>query len=173
MGLFQKAAIIIAVNNIVHYALCLLLVESFFFSAFPLPVDRRLNLNWNIVYVNRYEVILILPTECFHVISQWPCWCSKTKERWPCWCPKLILWELDSILMLTFPFVLVEKHAHWSREWEHCIWLFFIEVLHGFIRTPKCFRGKESWAGNWNSVFSLKHNHIHNHMYSQWKRMSL
>ena len=27
-----------------------------------------------------------------------------------------LLWELNSILMLTFSFVLVEKHAHRSRE---------------------------------------------------------
>ena len=94
-------------------------------------------------------------------------------SQWPFWCPQLILWELDSLLMLTFPFVLVQKHPHWSCEWKHCICLFFIEVLHGFIRTPKCFCGKER-AGNCleNSVFSLKHNHIHNHMYSQWERMS-
>jgi len=30
-------------------------------------------------------------------------------SRWPCWCPQLILWGLDSILMLAFPFLLVEK----------------------------------------------------------------
>ena len=31
------------------------------------------------------------------------------------------LWELNSILMQTFFFVLVEKHANWSREWKYSI----------------------------------------------------
>ena len=39
--------------------------------------------------------------ECCHVMSPQPCWCHQ-----------LFLWALDSIHMLTFPFVLVEKHAH-------------------------------------------------------------
>ena len=37
-------------------------------------------------------------TDCCHVTS-----------RRPCWCHQLAIWELDSILMLMFPFVLVEK----------------------------------------------------------------
>ena len=45
----------------------------------------------------------------------------KQRNGQPCWCPQLILWELNSFLMQTFSFVLVEKHAHWSREWKHSI----------------------------------------------------
>ena len=55
----------------------------------------------------------MLKERCFHVTSRRPCLCSQ-----------LILWELDSFLMLTFPFVLVEKHTHWSREWKHSMWSF-------------------------------------------------
>ena len=58
---------------------------------------------------------------CFHVTSRRPCRCPSTKERRPCWCPQLILQELNSILMRMFSSVLVEKHAHWSREWKHSI----------------------------------------------------
>ena len=35
-----------------------------------------------------------------------------TKEQRPCWCPQLILRESNLILLETFSFVLVEKHAH-------------------------------------------------------------
>ena len=52
------------------------------------------------------------------VTSGRPCWCPLTKEGQPCGCPKLILRELNCILMHTFSFGLVEKHAHWSREWK-------------------------------------------------------
>ena len=34
-----------------------------------------------------------------------PCWCPKTKERKPYWFPQLILRELNSNLMQTFPAV--------------------------------------------------------------------
>ena len=34
--------------------------------------------------------------------------CHVTSRR-PCWCHQLALWGLDSILLLTFPFVFVEK----------------------------------------------------------------
>ena len=45
-------------------------------------------------------------------------------EGRPCWCAQWILWDLNSILMLTFSFVLVEKMLtwpHWSRVWRHSI----------------------------------------------------
>ena len=47
--------------------------------------------------------------ECFHVTSRRPCWCPQTKKRRPCWCPQIVLWELNSILLLTFSFPLVEN----------------------------------------------------------------
>ena len=34
------------------------------------------------------------------------------KPGWPCWCPRLILQELNSILIRTFSFVLSGKDAH-------------------------------------------------------------
>ena len=45
----------------------------------------------------------------------------KTKKRWPCWCPDQILREFNSIIMQTLPFVFVEKHGCWSREWKPAI----------------------------------------------------
>ena len=46
------------------------------------------------------------------------------EERPLSWCSRLLLRELNSILMLTFSFVLFGKHAHWSREWKHSMGLF-------------------------------------------------
>ena len=39
--------------------------------------------------------------------------------RRPCWCPQLILRELNSTFMQKISFVLMGKHAHWSRELKH------------------------------------------------------
>ena len=50
--------------------------------------------------------------------SRPPCWCPQTMKWRPCWCPDPILRELKAIIMLTFPFVFVEKHGCWSREWN-------------------------------------------------------
>ena len=63
--------------------------------------------------------------ECFHMTSQRPCWCSKTKEWRPWWCTKLILRELNSILMQILSFVSVIQYGCWSREWKR-----FIECFH-------------------------------------------
>ena len=63
----------------------------------------------------------LIPIECFHVTSCRPCWCPLTKEWRPCCYPKLILREFNSILMQRYSFVLLENHAHWSREWKHSI----------------------------------------------------
>ena len=41
---------------------------------------------------------------------------SLNKGMAACWCPQIILRELSSIFMLTYSFVLVEKHARWSRD---------------------------------------------------------
>ena len=48
--------------------------------------------------------------ECFHMASRRPYWCSKAINRRPCWCPKPILWELNSFLMHTPSFVLINLH---------------------------------------------------------------
>ena len=48
--------------------------------------------------------------KCFHMTSRRPYWCSKTINRRPCWCPKPILWELNSFLMHTPSFVLINLH---------------------------------------------------------------
>jgi len=37
--------------------------------------------------------------------------------------------ELSSILMKTFFFVLIEKHAHWSHEWKYSICCFIFSIL--------------------------------------------
>ena len=42
-------------------------------------------------------------------------------SRRPCWCPKTILWELNSFLMQTLPFVPINLHRCWPREWKHYI----------------------------------------------------
>ena len=59
--------------------------------------------------------------ECFHMASRRPYWCSKTINRRPCWCPKPILWELNSFLMHTPSFVLINLHRCQPREWERSI----------------------------------------------------
>ena len=43
-----------------------------------------------------------------------------TSQR-PYWCPKTILWELNSFLMQTLPFVPINLHRCWPREWKHSI----------------------------------------------------
>ena len=79
-------------------------------------LEKKKNTLLNVLSKNFDSLI-----EYFHVTSRPPCWCPQTKERRTCWCPQLVLWELNSILILTFSFALVEKHAHWSREWKHSI----------------------------------------------------
>ena len=63
----------------------------------------------------------LVSTECFHMTSWRPYWCPKTMKRRPCWCPKTILWELNSFLMQTLPFVPINLHRCWPREWKHSI----------------------------------------------------
>ena len=60
--------------------------------------------------------------ECFHLTSRRPCWCSQTKERRPCWCPQQVIWVLNSILMLTFSFPLVEKRCSWITWVKTLYW---------------------------------------------------
>ena len=45
----------------------------------------------------------------------------KQRKGRPCWCLQLLLRELNSILVQTFSFVLVEKHVNWTREWKHSV----------------------------------------------------
>ena len=54
--------------------------------------------------------------EYFHMMSQRPYWYSKTMKWWPCWLPKPFLWELNSFLMQTLSFVLINLHRCWLRE---------------------------------------------------------
>ena len=42
------------------------------------------------------------------------------KQR-PCWCPKPVLWELNSFLIQTLSFVLINLHRCWPRKWKHSI----------------------------------------------------
>ena len=42
--------------------------------------------------------------------------CFLMTSRRPCWCPKTILWELNSFLMQTLPFVPINLHRCWPRE---------------------------------------------------------
>ena len=60
--------------------------------------------------------------ERFHMTLRRPYWCPKTMKRRPCWCPKPILWELNSFLMQTLSFVLINLHRCWPREWKHSIY---------------------------------------------------
>ena len=53
--------------------------------------------------------------------SRRPYWCPKTMKRRPCWCPKPVLWELNSFLMQTLPFVPINLHKFRPREWKHSI----------------------------------------------------
>ena len=62
-----------------------------------------------------------LEAECFHLTSWRPYWCPKTMKRQPCWCPKSILWELNSFLMQTHPFVPINLHKCWPHEWNYSI----------------------------------------------------
>ena len=48
--------------------------------------------------------------EYFHMTSRRPYWYSKTTKWWPCWLPKPFLWELNSFLMQTLSFVLINLH---------------------------------------------------------------
>ena len=46
---------------------------------------------------------------------------QNNKKRRPCWCPKLVLWELNSFLMQTLSFVVINLLRCWPREWKHSI----------------------------------------------------
>ena len=69
--------------------------------------------------ISQYTLFIII--KCFHMTSQRPCWSSKTKKWRPWWCTKLILWELDSIIMQILSFVAVIKYGCWSREWKSSV----------------------------------------------------
>ena len=73
---------------------------------------------------------------------------SLNKEMWPCWCPQVISWELNSILMQTFSFVLVKKRAHWSSliidEWKHAVGISHSKEVEG-----------EGWKRKWGPKFFL------------------
>ena len=58
---------------------------------------------------------------CLHMTSWRPYLCPKTMKRRPCLCPKPVLWELNSFLMQTLPFVPINLHRCWPREWKHSI----------------------------------------------------
>ena len=83
--------------------------------------------------------------ERFHMTSRRPYWCSKTIKRRPCWCTKQILWELNSFLMKTLPFVLINLHRCWSREWKRSIIIIIIRSKFFFL-----FIGREptKWPAN-------------------------
>ena len=73
-------------------------------------------------------------------MTSWqPYWFPKTMKRQPCWCPKPILWELNSFLMQTPPFVPIKLHKCWQREWKYCIECFHSRGQH----LCKCFGTKE------------------------------
>ena len=69
--------------------------------------------------------VLMLPTTmgCFYMTSRRPYWSPKTMKRRPCWCPKPVPWELNSFLMQTLSFVLINLNLHrcWPREWKHSV----------------------------------------------------
>ena len=73
-------------------------------------------------------------------------WCPKTMKRRPCWCPKRVLWELNSFLMETLYFVLINFHRCWSREWKqsigpvNCILqLVFGQIIHPVTQCMRAF----------------------------------
>ena len=72
--------------------------------------------------------------ECFHMTSRRPYWCPKTMKRRPCWCPKPVLWDFNSFLMQTLPFVPINLHRCWPREWKHSI-LQLVKSLPFYIQS--------------------------------------
>ena len=83
--------------------------------------DISWKFNCNEGHNNSSAPCAIFSIECFHMTSRRPYWCPKTMKRRPCWCPKPILWEFNSFLMQTLPFVPINLHRCWPREWKHSI----------------------------------------------------
>ena len=92
------------------------LIEKFTYSLITHHAGKTTvsEIKWEMV--NSLQLI-----ECFHVTLWRPYWCPKTIKRRPCWCPKPVLWELNSFLMQTLSFVLINLHRCSSREWKHSI----------------------------------------------------
>ena len=63
-------------------------------------------------------------------------------SRGPYWCPKTILWELNSFLMQTLPFVPINLHRWSPREWKHSI-----EPFHTRARNYANFLGTKERTG--------------------------
>ena len=107
--------------NSVIISLVLLGLSTYRNDAFSYPF---IYFSWG----NRYPFLYLKPKrsypfraepphiECFHMTSRRPYWCPKTMKWRPCWCPKPILWELNSFLMQTLSFVLINLHTCWPRE---------------------------------------------------------
>ena len=81
--------------------------------------------------------------ECFHMTSWRPYWCPKTMKRQPCWCPQPILWELNSFLMQTPPFVPINLRNCWPRERKHSI-----AHSHTFKISKRCFFLEKVWPSH-------------------------
>ena len=96
-----------------------LLFSSFFFSI-QLFLYFQGNYHYVIFFV-LIEMSICLCIECFQMTSRRLYRCPKTMKRRPCWCPKPILWELNSFLMQTLSFVLINLHGCWPCEWKHSI----------------------------------------------------
>ena len=62
-----------------------------------------------------YDFILISIFIVVHIIERVECFLSRRSY----WCPKPILWELNSFLMQTISFVLINLHRCWPSEWKH------------------------------------------------------
>ena len=98
------------ISQIILYIICML-------SILPLVASKR-----------GHETKKLVLIECFHMTSRRPCWCPKKIKRPPCWCPKPILWELNSFLMQTLSFVLINLHRCWPREWKHSIGCLLLDI---------------------------------------------
>ena len=63
-------------------------------------------------------------------------WCPKTMKWRSCWCSKPILWEVNSFLMLTLSFVLINLRGCGPREWKRFVWK---------IKVSYHISGKQGW----------------------------
>ena len=78
--------------------------------------------------------------------SRRPYWCPKTMKRRPCRCPKTILWELNSFLLRTLPFVPINLHRCWPRDFTftHLLKRSIIIIIYIALSLafPKWYRSK-------------------------------
>ena len=91
--------------------------------------------------------------------SRRPYWCPKTMKRWPCWCPKPILWELNSFLMQTLPFVPMNS-INSGNVSEN--------VLYRMRRSLVNFKAESTWIRfDTNIPILLSSSHTHAYMNTQ------